>query len=437
MIAWLAPGTLVGLGLLVGPILVHLLLRHRAPRVPFPSLRFVRTARTAAARFRMPSDALLLALRLAIAGLAVVALAQPVLVTPGRVAAWDARVARAVVVDVSESMKPLTAAAATAAQAEEQSATFAFRIDSNLPSADLRRAVTLVNAAAPARREIVVISDFQEGSVPPGEIERVPAEIGLRFVQLPTVQSERLIEGAALLRLAGTARQDFVLSQDATRLDRFVDGPPAEGMTLFASLRDSGAVESLRRAVIAAGTPAPSSRHPVAIAFTGAALPTGVRRLKSAWMVDAALRLKADRAVADASGESSASAMAQDDGVWHALFEDREGHTVVRAAAVESTFLVEVAAPPSTFLAAAVVRGVLSATGERASRPESEIRLMSNTELSKWNRPAAPVTRDVRTPGLASDARWCWVLALGLLLIEARVRRKRYAESDGGQVNAA
>jgi hypothetical protein len=129
--------------------------------------------------------------------------------------------------------------------------------------------------------------------------------------------------------------------------------------------------------------------------------------------------------------------MAQDDGVWHALFEDREGHTVVRAAAVESTLLVEVAAPPSTFLAAAVVRGALSATAEMPSREENEIRLMSNAELLKWDRPAAPVTRDVRTPGLASDARWCWVLVIAWLLIEARVRRKRYAEKDEGQANAA
>jgi hypothetical protein len=333
-------------------------------------------------------------------------------------------------------MKPLTEAAATAAQAEEQSATFAFRIDSHLPSADLRRAVTLVNAAAPARREIVVVSDFQAGTVAPGEIEQVPAEIGLRFVQLPSAQPERLVRGAALLRIAGTARQDFVLSQDATRLHRVVDGPPAEGVTLFASPRDSGAVERLRRAVIAAGTPAPSSRQPVAIAFTGAVLPTGVRRLKSGWMVETVLRLKADRAIADASGEGSASAMARDDGVWHALFEDLEGRTVVRAAAVESALLVEVAAPPSAFLAAAVVRGVLSATGETPSRPENEIRLMSNAELSKLARPAVPVTRDVRTPGLTSDARWCWVVVLALLLLEARVRRNRYAERDEAQANA-
>lgn len=437
MIAWLAPGALVGLGLLVGPILVHLLLRHRAARVPFPSLRFVRTARTAAARFRVPSDALLLVLRLAIAGQAVVALAQPIVMTPGRLAAWNARVARAVVVDVSESMTPLTAAAATAAQAEEQSATFPFRMDSNLPFAELRRAAALVSTSAPARREIVVISDFQAGTVPPAAIENVPAEIGLRFVQLQSAQAERLVEGPARLSITGTVRQEFVVSEDATRLRRVVAQPPAEGVTLSASPQDSDAVESLRRAVVAAGTPAPSSRQPVAIAFAGAALPTVVSRLKGGWMLDTVLRLRHDRVIADASEESNASTMARDDGVWHTLFEDRDGRIAVRAAAAENTLLVDVAAPPSAFLAAAVVRGVLSSRGETPSRPEDEIRLMSNAELAQLARPAAQVTREVQTQGLTPDARWCWVLVLALLLIEMRVRRERITESDEARSNAA
>ena len=101
MIAWLNPGALVGLAVLAGPVLVHLLLRHRAARILFPSLRFVRASRTAAVRLRPPSDWLLLALRLATLGLAVLALAQPLLLAPARVAAWNARLARAVVVDVS------------------------------------------------------------------------------------------------------------------------------------------------------------------------------------------------------------------------------------------------------------------------------------------------------------------------------------------------
>ena len=228
-----------------------------------------------------------------------------------------------------------------------------------------------------------------------------------------------------------------MLSQDATRLHRVVNHPPAEGVTLFASPQDSDAVESLRRAVIAAGTPAPSSRQPVAIAFAGAVLPTVVSRLKGGWMLDTVLRLKHDRVIADASEESKASTTPRDDGVWHTLFEDREGRMAVRAAAVENTLLVDVAAPPSAFLAAAVVRGVLSSRGETQSRPEDEIRLMSNAELAKLARPAAQVRRDVQTQGAPSDARWCWVLVLALLLIETHVRRERSTERDEAGSNAA
>ena len=55
MIAWLQPAALIGLLALAGPILIHLLRRQRAPRVLFPSLRFVRPTRTAAVRLRVPS----------------------------------------------------------------------------------------------------------------------------------------------------------------------------------------------------------------------------------------------------------------------------------------------------------------------------------------------------------------------------------------------
>ena len=73
MIAWLNPAAFAGLALLAGPVLVHLLLRHRAERVLFPSLRFVRPSRTAAVRLRLPSDLALLLLRMAIVAVAVAA----------------------------------------------------------------------------------------------------------------------------------------------------------------------------------------------------------------------------------------------------------------------------------------------------------------------------------------------------------------------------
>ena len=153
MIAWLNPGAWVGLAVLAGPVLVHLLLRHRAARILFPSLRFVRASRTAAVRLRPPSDWLLLALRLATLGLAVVALAQPLLLAPARSAAWNARLARAVVVDASDSMKPLMASAARAADEEARSTTVRFRIEARDLATGFARPSPLCNRPTRAARD--------------------------------------------------------------------------------------------------------------------------------------------------------------------------------------------------------------------------------------------------------------------------------------------
>ena len=201
--AWFNAAALAGLALLAIPVLVHLLLRHRARRVPFPSLRFVRTSRTAAARLRAPSDLLLLVLRLAIIAIAVVALAQPLLITPARLAAWNTRIARAILLDRSESMKPLAAAGQRAAAAEARSATSAFHVDITIVPADLRRAVAMLRSAPPGRREIVVVSDFQVGMLAAADLRDVPAEIGLRFVQVGDPVSEQPVQGIDVLSATG------------------------------------------------------------------------------------------------------------------------------------------------------------------------------------------------------------------------------------------
>ena len=105
MIGWLNPAALAGLTLLAVPVLVHLLRTHRAERIMFPSLRFVAPSRTAAVRFRPPTDTLLLLLRLAIVAAAVFALARPVIVTAARQRTWNGRTVRAIVVDTSAAMR--------------------------------------------------------------------------------------------------------------------------------------------------------------------------------------------------------------------------------------------------------------------------------------------------------------------------------------------
>ena len=63
---WLAPGAVAALVLLAGPVIVHLLARRNARRLIFPATHFVRATNAAAVRFRRPSDAGLLLIRLAI-----------------------------------------------------------------------------------------------------------------------------------------------------------------------------------------------------------------------------------------------------------------------------------------------------------------------------------------------------------------------------------
>ena len=67
---WIAPTALVALAAAAGPVIVHLLRRQRAPRVPFPTIQFLSPTQAAAARLQRPSDLALLALRMAAVALA-------------------------------------------------------------------------------------------------------------------------------------------------------------------------------------------------------------------------------------------------------------------------------------------------------------------------------------------------------------------------------
>ena len=109
-----------------------------------------------------------------------------------------------------------------------------------------------------------------------------------------------------MFRAAGAARQEVVLSAETTRLHAMVEGPEIEGLALLAAPSDAGAVHALRRAVAAAGAPAPSPRQPVVIAFAGAVLPRSVRGPDAGWMLQTVLRLKNDRELAEAANDVDA-----------------------------------------------------------------------------------------------------------------------------------
>ena len=87
-VLWLNPSALFALAAAAAPILIHLLIRRRAERLPFPTLRFLQPTRLAAIRRHLLDDLPLLVVRVALLSAAVAALAGPLIVTPARRQAW-------------------------------------------------------------------------------------------------------------------------------------------------------------------------------------------------------------------------------------------------------------------------------------------------------------------------------------------------------------
>ncbi len=270
MIVWQNAAALWALPLAAVPFIVHLLRTHHAKRVAFPSLRFVQPSRTAAVRMRLPSDVLLMLVRIATVGLAVGALAGPIVLTEARTAAWNARTARAVVVDVSDSMRvadgsaaPPEGAAAEAAAAELRTATYGRRIDTRDLEDGLARASRWLAASPPARREVVVISDLQRGTLGRSGTIAVTGGIGLRFIPIGRIAKTKTFDGAALFGAGDVAvrGQEIEATADTTAVAfEARPGNQMAGLRLIAPVGAERDVARLLRAVAIAGAPAGSSR---------------------------------------------------------------------------------------------------------------------------------------------------------------------------------
>ena len=186
--SWLNPTAFLGLVALAVPILVHLFGRRVARRQRFPSLRLLRDAKPTPATRSRPSDVLLLVLRCLAIAAAVAALAQP------RWSATGARApVRAILVDTSASMLRLTSEGTTAlqqarsiAQAMIDSASEALLVESERPASSIAAAGSWLARRA-GMRELVVISDFQSGSINDGHFATLAPGIGIRFVRVSAV----------------------------------------------------------------------------------------------------------------------------------------------------------------------------------------------------------------------------------------------------------
>jgi hypothetical protein len=442
------------------PILIHLLRLHRADRVPFPSLRFVRPSHTAAVRLRVPSDVLLLVVRIGVLALAVAALARPILITDPRLAAWDAMTARAVVVDVSESMQEPGAdavaparGAAESAEAELSTAAYGRRFESRRLEDGLARAVAWLASVPPARREVVLLSDFQRGTLDEALVRAVPKAVGLRFVQVGKRVTTRRIDGSALLGTESVAArmQSIDLTTESTAVTASPSTLPISGLRVIDDPRTAEsrrrAIERLLRAVAAAGAPASSKEEPLAIRFVDKGEwepPIPIGPVRAGWMLRTVLRAREDAdmsAVArqiDAQSIGSMPVGARDE-LRAIVARDRNGRPLAWAASAGPELLLDIAAAPDSLFAAAVVRAALTARRAPPDYAEREIAQIDSSTLDAWSRPPAPVSLDLDSNGLwrnadSTDARWCWLAAIVLVGLEQWLRA-RPARQAGPEVS--
>ena len=264
-VTWLVPAAFAGLALVALPIAIHLLVRQQTRTLLYPSLRFLRETALAAFRRRRIEDALLLASRVAIIGLAALALAAPVIQTPARTAGYARRMARAHVrVD-----------AAPPDSAQLSAGAFRFASFSRVEIADaIRDALRWFDDQPPASREIVFTGVFARASIDAADLAAVPTAIGLRFVPVDAappaaaaVFATLTLKGDALVlteRRAG-------FESDTTRV---IDGAttivPIDRVRISAAAADQPLADAALRAALERGVLWSTSDRRVVIYWDGA-----------------------------------------------------------------------------------------------------------------------------------------------------------------------
>jgi len=247
-------------------------------------------------KLRSVSDPLLLVLRVAAIAAAVLAAAQPELVTSWQRARDDRRLARAIVVDTSSSTKALVRAREEAV-ARERRADTVVELRSDRVGASLCRAVRALLDGPVARHEIVVISDFQHGTINDAEIACVPPDVGLRFEQIANDRAGTTSATLVGLPADGrTTEQRVEFEGPRTRVTFSArEAGSALPPRILAPPDHAPAVAGLLRAAARAGTPALAADRPMTFIFSGVPTPAAAP-LRLPWMIAALVAAREDAA---------------------------------------------------------------------------------------------------------------------------------------------
>jgi hypothetical protein len=442
-VIWQNPLAWLGLGTIAIPILIHLLGRDRAPRHSFPSLRFIEIAELPPTRRTRLHDLLLLATRVAILGVAVAALAQPLLLLARRRATIDGRIARAIIVDTSASMSRPTPAgghAVDSARSEAKrlasDARTSIVLETTSPTSAMEGAIRWLESQR-SRRELVVVSDFQAGTLDSAAVSTVPEAIGVRAVAIPVQGGNALLERGFVARTSVVARVDF--AHNATNVSWML-GALAGGPRVDIDAGDSPAIDAITSAAKIVGMAEPiDTATRVTVVFGDApdhdALTRRATRVTSRRLIDLVARVRANSLLASTASVVGRGAVDSSlTRLGPVVISDAAGSAVAIAAedttAGVGRLLVFSNDVLGSIRSAALVGALRRALSMAPPAGELDPSAIPATVLASWQRaPSATPTRDnTDSANGPSDGRWLWVLVIALLVVESWLRRERRVE---------
>lgn len=420
---WMNPIAFVGLLAAAVPILVHLFGRRLAKRQRFPSLRLLQLASTTPVTRTQPSDLLLLLVRCAIIAAAALALAQPRWSNPDRAKRLQTPV-RVVIVDTSLSMERLTSDGRSAAlHARElgrqmlDSAREGMLVETTRPGANVAAAGSWLEQRS-GKRELVVISDFQQDAVSDGDFASVSAGIGIMLSKVtPTSITRIATDSDVVVTLDGQETDARWQSRDADTI--------GTSLTILA-LSDS----DVRRLtdVVSQVAPRMKSTHAIAVVFPdyreATPLAARTRPINQPWQGDLIVALRNEELVRHGTSSATPPSCASAE---PAPVRRADGHLIAGVAAGERGSQYELVvfscAAAGSSAGAALLTAVTRVATAKPNWHETETLVVPDEQLRRWERPAT-VIEPRGTDETSPDGRWLWLLALALLVVEEVIRRR-------------
>ena len=399
-----SPLALLGLLAVAVPIIIHLLGRYRQRIEKFPTLQFIGNSRqTPTSRLRI-SDWQLLMVRIAIVVTAVLALTQPG--CSSRSADTSTIPTRVVIVDTSSSMFRLTPSGPVAsvmarqvADRESKGVADSRRIETASPSSALPGVIAWLENR-PGLREVVIVSDFQRGTLDSTDLASIPQSIGLTLAPIATTSTS--VARATSSVAVGT----------------------------FAGPGDIAGADAAWRAV---GRPRPTdTTGRIAIIHRGATAAPAVP-VDSPWMARIVTALQRDatlresvippvpRSASDEGSEASDLHLGLD-----TVAANRLGKPAILAGRAGTRLQFQVLDDAGSLVSAAFNAALLRAVEPRDAGAESDSISWTAEEIAGWQRPATPNAGNEQK---SSDGRWFWVACLALIGLETYVRSRRPSAS--------